>query len=179
MLMVSGKTRNSLGLVTVVAALVTEILPVVDAGTATTRLVGEELVTLAATPLNFTIFSAGMELKPVPFIVTDDPTLPLDGVNPLTESVPPKSLVLVAMTPLTVTVIFPAVFPDGTTAVMLVAEEFVTEAVTPLNLTILFAGTVLKPLPFMVTLVPEMPMAGEKLVMVSGKTRNSLVVPTV
>jgi hypothetical protein len=161
LLMARGRTRNSLLLRAVTVARVTEIFPVVDdCGTVTVRLDADELRTLASTPLNSTMFSAGVELKPVPLIVTDDPTVPLDGVNAVTERVPPKLSVLVAVTPFTVTVILPAVFPAGTTAVIPVGEQFVIVAVTPLNLTILFAGTVLNPLPFMKTFVPAVPRGG-------------------
>ena len=87
---------------------------------------------------------AGVELKPVPVMVMVEPTKPLTGVNDVKESVPPKSSALVAVVPFTVTVIFPAVFPVGTLAVMLVGELAVTVAAMPLKLTMLLAFTLLK-----------------------------------
>jgi hypothetical protein len=51
---------------------------------------------------------------------------------------------------------------------MLVAALAVATAVVPLNLTILFAGVVLKLVPVMVTVVPTGPDAGVKLVMVGN-----------
>jgi hypothetical protein len=53
----------------------------------------------------------------------------------------------------------------GTVVVMLVAVLAVATAVVPLNLTILFAGVVLKLVPVIVTVVPITPEVGVNEVM--------------
>jgi hypothetical protein len=61
-----------------------------------------------------------------------------------------------------VTVSFPVVAVEGTTAVSFVEDTCVTlVAATPLNLTV---EPVLNPIPLIVTLVPYGPLVGEKLV---------------
>jgi hypothetical protein len=170
-----GDTRNSLTLSTVYSSRVTEIFPVVvPVGMVTVKDVGVALVMVALTPLNRTIWLDSVELNPVPVKVTLAPTLALGGVTVVRERIPPKSSELVAVVPLTVTEIFPAVFPVGILAVRLLGEAFVTVAVTPLNLTMLLTATPLKPLPVMTTLVPAGPNPGEKEFIAKGKTKNSL-----
>jgi hypothetical protein len=68
---------------------------------------------------------------------------------------------LVAVRDPTVTEIVPVVAPAGTEVVMLVVVEAVTVALTPLKLTVLLPGVVLKLVPLMVTDVPAGPLAGE------------------
>jgi hypothetical protein len=69
-------------LVPVPPALVTEIGPVVaPVGTVAVTCVSLLMVNVAAVPLNFTEVAP---VKPVPVTVTDDPTAPLAGENPLT-----------------------------------------------------------------------------------------------
>ena len=61
---------------------VTVIFPVVASeGTVEVILVAVLAVTVAVTPLNFTMLLIGIELKFVPAIVTDVPAGPLVGVN--------------------------------------------------------------------------------------------------
>jgi hypothetical protein len=63
-----------------------------------------------------------------------------------------KFVVLVAVRLSTSTVIFPVVAPVGTVVVMLVAVGVpVIAAIVPLNLTMLFAGVILKFVPVIVT----------------------------
>lgn len=81
-----------------------------------------------------------------------------------------KSLVLAAVLPPTVTEIFPVVAPTGTVVVMLVVVLALTLAAVPLNLTVLFAGVVLKSVPVIVTVFPTGPLKGVKLMMVGGGT---------
>ena len=78
-----------------------------------------------------------------------------------------KTPLLVAVLPPTVTEIDPVVAPVGTVVVILVAELAVTNAVVPLNFTILLAGVVSKFVPVIVTDVPTRPLVGVKLVMVA------------
>lgn len=112
-----------------------EIAPVVaPEGTEVVILVGVYEATVAAVPLKSTV---GGVLKLVPLTVTIAPTAPLDGLNPVIVGFERmiKSLVLITVTPLTVTEIFPVVAPAGIIAVRLVGEAAVTIAVVVLNLT--------------------------------------------
>lgn len=60
-------TVNDAVLVTVTPATVTLIVPVVaPAGTVVVNTVVEAVATVAVVPLNFTVFDAGVALKPVP-----------------------------------------------------------------------------------------------------------------
>ena len=62
--------------------------------------------------------------------------------------------------------IFPVVAPSGTVVVMLVEEEELTTAVTPLKVMILLAGVVLKFDPVIMTVAVSAPLAGFRLVIV-------------
>ena len=73
---------------------------------------------------------------------------------------------LVAVRPLTETVIKPDVAPNGTVAVMLVAVLAVTVAATPLKKTLLSVSVVEKFVPVIVTATPARPEEGENEVMV-------------
>jgi hypothetical protein len=79
-----------------------------------------------------------MVLKLFPDMVMVAPTDAAVGVNPVMFGVgnTVKSSVLVTVTPLTVTVIFPVVAPAGTEVLMLVVVDPVTVAIVLLNLTI-------------------------------------------
>jgi hypothetical protein len=69
------------------AGVLTAIGPVVaPAGTLVTSCVALAEVTVAATPLKVTVFSLGVWLKPVPYIVTESPITPLSGVNSMIET---------------------------------------------------------------------------------------------
>jgi hypothetical protein len=58
---------NAAALVAVMPATVTLIVPVVaPAGTVVVSMVVEAVATVAVVPLNFTVFDAGVALKPVP-----------------------------------------------------------------------------------------------------------------
>ena len=77
-----------------------------------------------------------------------------------------KLLALVAVRPLTVTVIGPLVAPVGTEVTMLVAVGVPVVAVVPLNFTVLLVAVVLKFVPVMVTVAPTRPLVGLKEVIV-------------
>ena len=79
----------------------------------------------------------------------------------------------------TCTVILPLVAPAGTGTVRLVALACVTPAIVPLNFTILSATVGEKFVPTIVTLVPVVPVAGEKLVMDKFDTGGALNVKLV
>ena len=72
-----------------------------------------------------------------------------------------KSLLLVAVPLALLMVILPVLTSAGALAVRLFAVAAVTVAGLPLNLTTLFAATVSKPLPEIVTAVPALPLEGE------------------
>jgi hypothetical protein len=80
--MATAATMNALAEVTVPASEATEIAPVVaPTGTVATRCPALAEVTVAVTPLNFTVFAFSELLKPLPVIVTAVPTGPLAGAN--------------------------------------------------------------------------------------------------
>lgn len=103
----------------------------------------------------------------------------LVGVKEVRDKAPPKSSILVAVIPLTVTVILPIVLPDGNVAIMLVAVEFVTVAETPLNFTRLFEFMLLNPVPEIVMELSTTPTPGVKEATDKGKTKNSFGLDTV
>jgi hypothetical protein len=117
--------------------------------------------------LNFTeVVVKPVPLKFVPVMTTDVPTGPKTGVNDVIvgAATTVKSVALVAVPMVFVTLILPVVAPVGTVAVIDVAEFNVNAvAVVVLNLT-----AVVQPkfVPVMVTLVPIGPAAGVKEVMV-------------
>src|SRR5215470_16448334 len=67
-------------------------------------------------------------------------------------------------TPPTVTTTFPVVAPEGTGTMMLVADQLVGVAVTPLNVTLLVPFVEPKFDPAIVTTVPTAPLVGDRLV---------------
>ena len=71
-----------------------------------------------------------------------------------------KLVALVAVCPLTETVIAPLVAPDGTVAVRPVEVALATVAVVPLNCTVLLKAVVLKFVPVMVTDEPTKEVVG-------------------
>jgi len=115
-------------------------------------------------------------------MVTSAPAAPLVGVKTVIVGVgnTTKSEVLVPITPPTVTEIFPEVAPVGTTVVILVVVDAVTLAITPLNLTTLFAGTLLKLVPVNMTIVPGAPLVGLKLLITGvGTVKLVALVPVI
>ena len=146
---------------------------VATVGTEVTILVAVGVpVIVAVVPLNFTMLFAAVVLKLVPVMVTEAPTAPLVGLKEVMVGVVAvvtvKLVVLVAVTPPTVTVMAPVAAPVGTVVFILIAVGVpVIVAAIPLkNLTVLLVAVVLKFVPVMVTAVPTLPFAGVKLVMV-------------
>src|SRR5439155_12941122 len=134
----AGITVKALALVAVPPGVVTLMGPVVaPAGTVAAIEVGEVTVKLTAlVPLNFT---AVVPVKAVPLIVTVLPTGPLVGVKLVIVgglAVAVNDLLLVAVPPGVVTLIWPVVAPLGTVAAIEVAEVTVKlTALVPLNVT--------------------------------------------
>ena len=131
------------------------------------------MLTVAVVPLNLTVSFVVVVLKFVPVIVTLVPTPPEGGVKLVivgfNNNVNVALLVAVGEFK-TATVIFPVVAPVGTVVTSWVAVADVTTAWVPLNLTMLFAGVVLKFVPVMVTIAPTPAEPGVKLVMVGAVT---------
>ena len=109
----------------------------------------------------------------VPVIFTVAPIAPLRGRKSISVGVDNtlKSVLLLTIIPFNVSEIFPVVASAGTDVVMLVVVEAVTVDNVPLNLTILFAGIALNPVPIIDTAAVKAPPVGVKLVIVGvGKT---------
>src|SRR5437667_8170472 len=147
---------------------VTTTFPVVaPAGTGTTMLVADQVVGVAAMPLNVTVLVPLVAPKPVPAIVTAVATGPLvgDRLVIVGGTVTVKATPLLA-SPLTVTTTLPVVAPDGTGTTMLVADQLVGVAVIPLNVTVLLNCVAPKLVPVIVTAVATGPLVGDRLVIV-------------
>jgi hypothetical protein len=146
-------------------------LPVVaPLGTVVFIDVAPQLVTVAATPLNFTVPVPCVEAKFVPVIVTAAPTAPevADKLLMLGAATTVKLTPLLA-TPLTVTTTLPVVAPGGTTVTIEVALQLVIAvAVVVLNFTVLVPWGEPKFIPVIVTEAPTAPEVGDKLVMLGA-----------
>ena len=150
--------------VAVPAGVVTDIVPVVaPVGTVAVIWVALFTVNGAEVPLNFTEVEP---VKLVPMMVTLDPTNPLVGVKLVIEGAEAETVKLaedVAVPAGVVAEIFPVVAPAGTLAVIFVLLLIVNVADVPLNLT---EVAPVRLVPVIATLVPAVPDAGVKLVMV-------------
>jgi hypothetical protein len=140
------------------AGVTTEIGPVVaPSGTVAVIFVSESTVKTEAVPLNRTAVAPE---KAEPLIVTDVPTGPDVGENPLIDGggITEKVEELVAVPPGVTTEIAPLVAPFGTVAVIFVSESTEKIVVVPLNRT---SVAPLSCVPVIVTDVPTEPDAGE------------------
>ena len=122
-------------------------------------MIAEFTVNAAAAPWNFT---AVVEEKFVPVIVTDVPTGPLDGEKPLMVGGAPAPVTLkfVELTSLpagVVTLMRPVVAPTGTLVVICVSRFVTNTAAVPPNST---EVAPVNPVPVRVTLVPGGPLVG-------------------
>ncbi len=144
---------------------VTTTFPVVaPLGTVAVMLDAPHTVAVADVPLNLTVLLPCEEPNVVPVIVTDAPTAPDVGARLLMYGVTVKLFPLLA-TPETVTTTFPVVAALGTVTLMLVDPHVVTEAVVPLNFTVLLPCVEPKFVPVIVTEVPTGPEVTDRLVM--------------
>jgi len=171
----SINTSKSFVLTTLCPATFTVIFPVVaPGGTVTVNCVAVAAVIVAAVPFIFTVFIVRLPLtKFVPVTTMEafgraraGATVVIVG-NGTTKFVLEESVWLLA-----VTKILPVVALTGTVVVIEVFVEAVTVASTPLNLTTLSVGVMLKLEPLMVTAVPAMPDAGEKDVIIVDDGRT-------
>ena len=106
---------------------------VAPAGTVVVILVTELTVNTAGVPLNVTLV-APVKLSPV--IVTLLPTLPEVGEKLSIDGATVKVVVLLVVAAGVVTDTVPVLAPDGTTAVIWIAESTWKLADTPLNATV-------------------------------------------
>jgi hypothetical protein len=150
----------------------TTTLPVVAPdGTVTTMLLADQVIGVAAMPLNVTVLVPGVAPKLLPLMVTAAAAGPLDGERLVSVGVGGADTVnvnaLLARPP-TVTTTLPVVAPVGTGTTMLVADQVVGVAAVPLKITVLVLWVEPKLLPVMVTVVATGPLAGERLVSVGA-----------
>jgi hypothetical protein len=120
------------------------------------------LCTVAVIPLKVMVFSAGVDEKFIPLIVTFVPTGPLSGS---TELIPGALASTVKVGPVavswsTMTLISPLTAPCGTFVLITSAAAESTEALIPLNVTVSPDARSLKPLPSMGTTIPCGPDRG-------------------
>jgi translation elongation factor EF-G len=132
-------------------------------------LVADQLVGVAAAPLNVTVLLPSVAPKFVPVIVTAVPTGPLVGDRLVSVGalVTVYGSALLARPP-TVTTTLPVVAPVGTGTAMLVADQPVGVAAVPLNVTVLVPRVAPKLVPAIVTAVPTGPLVGVRLVNVGA-----------
>src|SRR5262245_55295161 len=106
----------------------TTTLPVVaPVGTGTTMLVADQLVGVAAVPLNVTVLEPRVDPKFEPLMVTTAPTGPLAGDRFVIDGAVLVTVNVCALlaTPPTATTTLPVVAPVGTGTTMLVADQLV------------------------------------------------------
>jgi hypothetical protein len=171
-------TVNEVSLVSVPPGVVTAILPVeAPDGTVAVILVDELTVNEAETPANLTdVVVKPVPLKFDPVIVTDVPTGPLVGENDETTGagtvvvITVKSDELVAVPSGVVTLMRPVVAPEGTWEVIFPHPFTVKVAWVPLNLT---AVASLSAVPWIVTVVPTLPLAGENVEIVGAAAHDA------
>src|SRR6266566_1440482 len=149
----------------------TTTLPVVaPLGTVTPMLDAPQLVTVAVVPLNVTVPLPCEEPKFDPVMVTAAPTAPvvIDKLEMLGAGTTVKFTPLLAWLD-TVTTTFPVVAPLGTVTAILDEPHVVTEAVVPLNLTVLVPCVEPNVVPVIVTEAPTAPEVTDNLV-IAGVT---------
>jgi hypothetical protein len=156
-------------------SIVTTMLPVVaPVGTAATICVLLQLVIdVAAVPLKLTVLVPCVAPKFVPMIVTGEPAAPKAGLR-LEIAGEPSTVngVPLLCTPLTVTTTLPVAAPVGTSTVIDVGLQLVTdEAVIPPNITVLVPWAAPKFVPAIVTEPPTGPEAGLRL-LIAGVGRT-------
>jgi len=167
-------TLNTAGLLATPLTVITTLPVVAPAGTGTTMLVADQLVGVAAIPLNVTVLVPLVAPKFVPVIVTTVATGALVGERLVRVggTVTVNETPLLASPP-TVTTTLPVVAPVGTGTTMLVADQLVGVAAIPLNVTALLPCVAPKPVPVTVICVPTGPLVGDTLVTMGLGTVNS------
>jgi hypothetical protein len=133
-------------------------------------LVALQVPAVAVVPLNFTVLVPCVEPKFAPVIVTVAPTAPvvIDKLVILGAGTTVKFTPLLAW-PDTVTTTLPVVAPLGTVTAILDEPHVATEAVVPLNVTVLVPCVEPNVVPVIVTAAPTAPVVIDKLV-IAGVT---------
>jgi hypothetical protein len=133
-------------------------------------LVALQVPAVAVVPLNFTVLVPCVEPKFAPVIVTVAPTAPvvIDKLVILGAGTTVKFTPLLAWLD-TVTTTLPVVAPLGTVTAILDEPHVVTEAVVPLNVTVLVPCVEPNVVPVIVTAAPTAPVVIDKLV-IAGVT---------
>src|SRR5262245_31640583 len=157
----------------------TMTLPVVaPAGTVVAMLVADHVFTLAVMPLNITVLVPCENPKFEPVSVTAAPTGPLetdrlasDGGGGIVNATP------LLGPPAVDTTTLPVAAPAGTVTPIEVGDQLVTEAQTPLNVTVPFAAP--NPVPVMVTAVPIGPLEGDSDTIVGTATPGTSKITSV
>src|SRR2546428_2026826 len=160
-----GGAKKSAELVAIPLTVATLMRPeVLNGGTITDRLVATALVTRANDPAMVVWSLVTTVSKFVPLTVTLLPAAARAGVKLVMVGAialwTVKLALLVAVLPPTVTLIVPLVAPLGTVVTISVVVDADTVAVTPLNLTMLELGVVLKAVPYTRTAAPTDPACG-------------------
>ena len=140
---------------------------VAPAGTGAVMLVALQLVGVAVIPLNVTVLAPCAAPKPVPAMLTEAPAGPDVGVSPAMMGITAKAKPLLGAAEFTMT--GPEVAPVGTVTTMLLGLQLTGIPFTPLKLTEPVIGP--KPVPLIVSDVPQAPEAGLMPVMF-GMTEN-------
>jgi hypothetical protein len=148
-------------------------LPVVaPAGTGAAMPVADQLVGVAAVPLNVTVLVPCVVPKLLPAIVTAVPTGPLVGERLVSVGAATVNVNALLARPPTVTTRLPVVAPVGTGTAIVVADQLDGVAAVPLNVTVLLPWVGPKFVPVIVTAVPTGPLVGDRLVSVGAVTVN-------
>jgi hypothetical protein len=164
-----GNTVNATPALATPLTVTTTLPAVAPAGTGATIDVSLQLVGVAAVPLNVTVLVPWVAPKFVPMMVTGAPTAAEGGDKLMMPGVVNTMNAAPALaTPFTVTTTFPVVAPAGTGATIDVALQLVGVAAVPLNVTVLVPWVAPKFIPMIVTGVPAVLDAGDKLIMLGG-----------
>lgn len=134
-----------------------------EVGTIAVKLVVDAVVICARSEFTSRTFAPTEGSKFVPLTVTLEPMLPIDGLKlEIVGAVAPTANVvgLVVEPAGVVTEIEPFVAPIGTLTTSSVVVADVTVAPVPLNWTVFCEGVVLKPVPWIATVVPTTPASG-------------------
>jgi hypothetical protein len=151
-------------------------------GTVATIWVSLQLVVEAVVLFKTRVLVPLLVWNPEPFIVTDEPTIPLVGETLLTWGAGTvKSMFAGVLTPPTVTMTAPVVAVEGTVAAICVSDHVTMLAPALGEKVTEFPVCVPKPLPLMWTTAPTGPLAGDKLVItgfgIVNKTSELLPMP--
>jgi hypothetical protein len=163
-LVMFGVTVNAAPLLAMLTTVTTTLPVVAPLGTGTTMDVALQLVGVAVVPLNFTVLLPCVAPKPLPEMVTEEPMIPEAGDKLEMVGVTVKGTPLLG-TLATVTTTLPVVAAAGTVTTMELALQLVTVAAVPLKVTEPVAP---KLAPEIVTDVPTIPEAGDKLLMLGA-----------